>query len=197
VNFTFQPQIIKRDSAVPLRLIVGGWAVGVLSILAFGTVANVVIALMGITLLAGGLFAVSLNGHRTWRMVLGATAGAVALWLGYRFAFADRLFPVRTRPRDLLDTELVAAVVLGLGVTSIGAGGLLEAVRAQAAPGRSPLVVRGYLVVVGMFIAGILCTEAGVSNTISLLAVFAAGVGLGALAWLRRERPESLFSPQP
>ena len=42
-------------------MIVGGWVVAVLSILVFGTVNNVVIALMGVTLLAGGLFAVGLN----------------------------------------------------------------------------------------------------------------------------------------
>ena len=178
-------------------MIAGGWIVAILSILAFGTVKNVVIALMGITLLAGGLFAVSLNKDRTWRMVLGATAGAVAFWLGYRFAFADRLFPVRTVPRELLEVELIGSIILGLAVTSIGAGGLLEAVRAQAAPGRSPVAVRIYLVLVGMFIAGVLCTEAGVSNSIAIVAVFATGVGLGTLAWLRRERPESHFSPQP
>ena len=177
-------------------MIVGGWVVAVLSILVFGTVNNVVIALMGVTLLAGGLFAVGLNKDRTWRMVLGATAGAVALWLGYRFAFADRLFLVRDSPRSFLETEFLASVALGLGVTSIGAGGLLEAVRAQAAPGRSPLPVRVYLILVGMFIAGVLCTEAGVANTVSIIAIFATGVGLGALAWLRRQRPESQFTPQ-
>ena len=196
MTFTFQPQIIKRDSAVPLRMIVGGWIIGVVSILFFGTVSNVVIALMGITLLTGGLFAVGLNQNRTWRMVLGATAGAVALWLGYRFAFADRLFLVRDSPRSFLETEFLASVALGLGVTSIGLGGLLEAVRAQAAPGRSPLAVRIYLILVGMFIAGVLCTEAGVSSAIAILAIFATGVGLGALACLRRERPQSHFQPQ-
>lgn len=178
-------------------MIAAGWIVAILSILAFGTVANVIIALMGVTLLSGGLIAVSLNKDRTWRMVLGATAGAVAFWIGYRFAFADRLFPIRSTPRELLEVEILGSIALGLAVTSIGAGGLLEAVRAQAAPGRSHIAVRIYLILVGMFIAGVLCTEAGVSNSIAILAVFAAGIGLGTLAWLRRERPESHFSPQP
>ena len=177
-------------------MIAGGWIVAILSILAFGTVNNVVIALMGITLLAGGLFAVGLNKNRTWRMVLGATAGAVAFWIGYRFAFADRLFQVRSSPRSFLETEFLASVALGLAVISIGAGGLLEAVRAQAAPGRSPLPVRIYLILIGMFIAGFLCTEAGVANVVSIIAIFATGVGLGALAWLRRQRPDSHFTPQ-
>lgn len=170
--------------------------VGILTILGFGPVSNTLIALMGVTLLAGGLFAVGLNKDRTSRMVLGATAGALGLWLGYRFAFADRLFLIRDAPRSFLEVDFLASVVLGLAVTSIGAGGLLEAVRAQAAPGRSPVPVRIYLVIVGMFIAGVLCTEAGVSNVISTLAIFASGVGLGSLAWLRRERPASDFTPQ-
>lgn len=177
-------------------MIVGGWIVGILTILVFGPVSNVVIALMGITLLAGGLFAVGLNKDRTSRMILGATAGAIGLWLGYRFAFADRLFLIRDSPRTFLEVDFLASVALGLAVTMIGAGGLLEAVRAQAAPGRSPVPVRIYLVVVGMFIAGVLCTEAGVSNVIAIVAIFATGVGLGSLAWLRRERPASDFAPQ-
>jgi len=178
-------------------MIAGGWVVAVLSILAFGTVANVLIALMGITLLAGGLFAINFYNHRTGRMVLGATAGAIGVWLGYRFALADRLFLVRNNPRDLADVDLLGSIVLGLAVLSIGAGGLLEAVRAQASPGRSPVAVRVYLIAVGMFIVGALCTEAGVASTISIIAVFATGVGLGALAWLRQERPDSIFTPQP
>ena len=177
-------------------MIAGGWIVGVLSILFVGTVNNVVIALMGITLLAGGLFAVGINKHRTWRMVLGATAGGVALWLGYRFAFVDRLFPARSDPQELIGREQLASVALGLAIVSIGAGGLLEAVRAQAAPGRSPIAIRAYLIIVGMVLAGVLCAEAGVSQMISIIAIFAAGVGLGALAWLRRQRPESDFLPQ-
>ena len=47
-----------------------------------------------------------------------------------------------------------------------------------------------------MFIAGFLCTEAGVANVVSIIAIFATGVGLGALAWLRRQRPDSHFTPQ-
>lgn len=196
MTVVFQPQFIKRDSAVPLRMIAGGWVVGLGSILFFGTVANTVIALMGITLLAGGLMGVSLHKNRTWRMVLGATAGGVALWLGYRFAVVDRILPARSDPTSLIDIDLLASIALGLAVLSIGAGGLLEAVRAQSNPGSSPLVLRVYLIVLGMVIVGVLCAEAGVSNLISILAVFATGVGLSALAWLRRERPAAHFEPR-
>lgn len=197
MTYTFQPQIIKRDSPVPLRLIVGGWLISVLVILTQGTVANVFIALMGVTLLAGGLVALSLKSSRMWRMVLGGTAGALATWLGYRFAFVERLFPARDAPRELLDVEIVASIILGLAVLAIGLGGILEAVRAQAAPGRSPIVVRVYMIALGMVIAGAICAAAGISTGVTVLVLLAIAAVLGALAWLRRERPSSDFTPRP
>lgn len=197
MTYTFQPQFIKRDSAVPIRMVVGGWAVAMAAILYDGPVANAVIAMMGITLLAGGLVAMSLYANRMWRMILGATGGAVATLLGYEFAIADRLWPARDAIRDILDIEHAVAIVLGLAILSIGLGGMLEAVRAQAAPGKSPIAVRAYLIILGMVIAASLCRLAGVSTGVTVLVLVACGLGLGALAWLRRERPLSDFSPQP
>jgi len=197
MTYTFQPQFIKRDSPVPLRLIVGGWIISVIVIVTQGTVANVLIALMGVTLLGGGLLALSLKSSRMWRMVLGGTAGALATWLGYQFAFVDRLIPGRNAPRELLDVEIIASIILGLAVLAIGIGGLLEAVRAQAAPGNSPVLVRIYMIALGMAIAAAICATAGISNGVTIIVLLAIAAVLGALAWLRRERPSSDFTPTP
>jgi hypothetical protein len=197
MTFSFQPQLIKQDSAVPLRMMAGGWLVGTAAIIFVGSVANRAVAVMGLTLIAGGLIALTLTGPRTWRMVLGASAGALAAWLGYRFAFPDRLIPARDDPGELLDAEHFAAVAIGLSVLSIGIGGLLEAVRAQASPGTSHVAVRALLVAIGMFIAGAICSAIGVSTQISILVTLATAAGLIAMAWLRRERPTSDFTPRP
>jgi len=130
-------------------------------------------------------------------MVFGAATGAVAAWLGYRFAFPDRIVPARDDPFEVLDREHIAAIGLGLSILSIGLGGLLESIRAQAAPGTSHLAVRILLVIIGMVIAGTLCAEFGVSGGVSAVATVAAGLGLSAMAWLRRERPTSDFVPRP
>lgn len=197
MSFSFEPQLIKQDSAVPLRMMVGGWLVGIAAVIVVGPVANTLIALMGLTLVAGGLVALSLRGPRSWRMVLGATTGAVAAWLGFGFAFSERLIPARDDPFELFSQDHLAAVGLGLSVLSIGVGGLLESIRAQASPGSSPTLVRLLLIVIGMFIAGGACAAAGVSANISLLVTIAAAAGLAAMAWLRRERPTSDFVPRP
>lgn len=197
MTYTFQPQFIKRDSAVPIRMIAGGWIVGLLAIVAERPVSNFVIAVMGITLLGGGLLALSHRGDRMWRMLLGGTAGALTTWLGFQFAFVDRLLPVRDTPRDALDLSFLTAVVLGLAVLAIGIGGILEAVRAQAAPGNSPVVVRVYMIALGMAIAGAICATAGLSTRVTVVVLLAIASVLGALAWLRRQRPASDFTPTP
>lgn len=197
MTFTFQPQFIKQDSAVPLRMIVGGWAIGAFAIVVVGPVRNPVIALMGITLIAGGLLVLTLRANRVWRMVLGASAGAVATWLGYHFAFPDRLLAARDDPFELLDREHLAAIAVGLSVLSIGLGGLLESVRAQSSPGTSPMAVRALLVAIGMFIAGAGCAALNVSTGISILVTLASAAGLVTLTWLRRERPSTDFVPRP
>lgn len=195
--FSFEPQLIKQDSAVPLRMMTGGWAAGVVTILVAGPVANRVIALMGISLIAGGLIALQLRGTRMWRMVLGASTGAVAAWLGFRFALSDRLLRVVDDPLQLSDTDLLAAIGLGLCVLAIGVGGVLEAVRAQSAPGSSPLPVKVFLIFVGLFITAAIASSVGVSTGITLLLATATAAGLSAMAFLRRERPASDFVPQP
>lgn len=197
MTLTFQPQFIKQDSAVPLRMMVGGWAIAAAAIVVVGPVANRAIALMGLTLLAGGLIAMTLLSPRMWRMLLGASAGAVAAWLGYRFAFPDRLLPARDEPRDLLDREHLAAVAIGLSVLSIGLGGMLEAVRAQAAPGSSPWPVRVLLLAIGMGISWTICSIVDVSSGVKIIVVLATAAGLAALTWLRRERPIDHFTPRP
>jgi len=197
MTLTFQPQFIKQDSAVPLRMMVGGWAIGVAAIVVAGPVTNRFIAVVGITLLAGGLVAMTLIASRTWRMVLGASAGAFAAWLGYRFAFPDRILVAKDDPLDLLDRDHIAAIATGLSVLAIGIGGLLEALRAQAAPGSSPTPVRVLLVLIGMGIAAAACLTLEVSGAITALVAVATGIGLVALTWLRRERPTSDFIPRP
>lgn len=197
MTFTFQPQFIKQDSAVPLRMMVGGWAVGVAAIVAVGPVTDRLSAVAGITLTAGALILLTLTGPRSLRMVLCAGAGAFATWLGYRFAFPDRLVPARDDPLEYLDREHLAAVALGLSMLSIGLGGLLESLRAQAAPGSSPMPVRVLLVGIGVAIALAGCAAFDVSTAISALVALAAAVGLIALTWLRRERPNSHFVPRP
>lgn len=197
MTLTFQPQFIKQDSAVPLRMMVGGWIVAVVAIVSVGPVTNRVIGFVGITLLAGGLIALSLTGTRSWRMLLGASAGALAAWLGYRFAFPNRIVPAIDDPSEVLDREHLAAIALGLSLMAIGLGGMLEAVRAQAAPGRSPWPIRGLLIVLGMVIATACCSIFEVSTAVTALVVIATAVGLAVLTWIRRERPATDFIPHP
>lgn len=197
MTITFQPQFIKQDSAVPLRMMVGGWAVSVAAIVVVGPVANRVIAFMGVTLLAGGLIALTLTGTRTWRMVLGAAAGGFAAWLGYQFAFPDRILAAQDDPLELIDRNYLAAIALGLSTLAIGLGGLLEAVRAQASPGSSPWPVRVVLLLLGMVIAAAACSALNVSFGVTVLVIVATTIGLIALTWLRRERPSSHFVPRP
>jgi hypothetical protein len=197
MTLTFQPQFIKQDSAVPLRMMVGGWAIGIAAIVVVGPVSNRLIAVIGITLLAGGLIMLTLKASRTWRMVLGSSVGAFAAWLGYRFAFPDRILAARDDPLDLLDRDYIAAIAIGLSVLAIGLGGLLEALRAQAAPGSSPMLVRVLLVLIGMGVAAGVCLTFEVSGAITALVAVATGIGLVVLTWLRRERPTTDFIPRP
>ena len=110
---------------------------------------------------------------------------------------SERLLPILDSPLDLADRELLGAIGLGLCVLTIGAGGVLDAVRAQAAPGSSPIQVRVYLIVVGLVITAAIATTAGVSQGITFLLAIATAVGLAAMAFLRNERPASDFVPQP
>lgn len=197
MTLTFQPQFIKQDSAVPLRMMVGGWAIGAAAIVVVGPVSNRLAAIVGLTLLAGGLIFLTLTGTRTWRMILGASAGAFAAWLGYHFAFPDRLIPARDDPLEFLDREHIAAVAIGLSVLSIGLGGMLEALRAQAAPGFSPWPARAALLCIGVAIAWAICSILDVSTPVRLIVALATAVGLAALTWLRRERPDDHFVPRP
>ena len=197
MSFSFEPQLIKRDSAIPLRLMVGGWALSVFIILFVGPVANQVIALMGITLAAGGLIGLSLKSTRMYRMVLGASTGAFAAWLGFRFAFSERLLPGISDPLELVNRDRLGAIALGVGVMSIGVGGVLEAVRAQRSPGSSPIPVKIFLIVVGVLITFGIARTAGVSLLITLLLSIAAGAGLAAMGFFRNERPSTDFVPQP
>lgn len=196
MSFSFEPQIIKQDSAVPFRMMAGGWLVGAAVIFFVGPVENTAIALMGITLIAGGMIGLVLKGERLYRMVLGATTGAFTTWMGFRFAFSDRLIPVASEPLELTDRDLLAAIVLGLSVFIIGIGGVLEAIRAQQDPGSSPLPVKVFLIVVGLVITAAIATTAGVSQVITLVLSVAVAVGLSAMAFLRRERPVSDFLPR-
>ncbi len=175
----------------------GGWVAGALIIFVDGPVANRLIALMGISLVAGGLIGLHLRATRMWRMVLGASTGAFAAWLGFRFAFSDRLLPSVGDPLELADSGRLFAIGLGLCVLSIGTGGVLEAVRAQGTPGSSPLWVKVFLIIVGLIITGAIASGAGVSTGITLLLAVAAAAGLAAMAFLRRERPASDFMPAP
>lgn len=197
MTITFQPQFIKQDSAVPLRMMVGGWAVAVASIVTVGPVANRVIAFMGVTLLTGGLIAMTLTGTRTWRMVLGSAAGGFAAWLGYKFAFPDRILAATDDPLELIDKNYLAAIALGLSMLAIGFGGMLEAIRAQASAGSSPWPVRVVLLLIGMFIAAAACRALEVSAGVTVLVLIATTIGLIAMTWLRRERPTSHFVPRP
>lgn len=197
MTFTFQPQFIKQDSAVPLRMMVGGWAIAAAAIVVVGPVTNRFLALAGVTLLTGGLIALTLTGTRMWRMLLGASAGALAAWLGYQFAFPDRILPARDEPMDLVDREHLAAVAVGLSMLSIGLGGMLEALRAQAGPGSSPWPVRVLLAIIGMTITWAVCSILEVSTGVSIVVTLATAAGLATLTWLRRERPDSHFVPRP
>ncbi len=196
MSFSFEPQLIKRDSAVPLRCIVFGWIAAVVVIVAIGPVANKVIAIMGLSLIAGGLVGLCLKAERTYRMVLGASTGAFITWLGFRFALADRLLPATSEPLELADRDRIGAIVLGLSVLAIGVGGVLEAIRAQRDPGSSPVPVKVFLIAIGLFITAAVSTTAGLSPTLSLVLAVAVAIGLSAMAFLRRERPLSDFAPQ-
>lgn len=177
-------------------MMAGGWLVGAAAIFFVGPVENVAIALMGISLIAGGMIGMVLKAERMYRMVIGASAGAFTAWLGFRFAFTERLLPVVSEPRDLADQDLLVAIALGLAVMFIGIGGVLEAVRAQRDPGTSPLAVRVFLILVGLFITAAIASAAGVSPAVTALLAVSVAVGLTAMAFLRRERPLSDFLPQ-
>ena len=152
---------------------------------------------MGISLVAGGLVGLHFRANRMYRMVLGASTGAIAAWLGFRFAFSDRLIPAVGDPFELANSSRLGAIALGLSVLSIGLGGVLEAVRAQASPGSSPLPVKVFLIFVGLTITAAIASAAGVSTSITLLLALAAAAMLSAMAFLRNERPSSDFIPQP
>lgn len=198
MSISFQPNFIRRDSSVPLRLVAGGTAAGIIATIVEGPVTNRLIAVMAFILLGGGLLALTLIGSRTERMLIGLAAGGLAGWIGYRFAVDDRLIPaVDDGLSTLADRGLVAAIVVGGSVLSIGLGAILEAVRAQAEPGQSPIPVRVLLIAVGVFIAGLICNYSGVSTGISILVMLAAGIALAAMAWLRAERSPEDFQPAP
>ncbi len=197
MTFSFQPQIIKTDSAVPFRMIAGGWASAVFGVIVDGPVRNPLIALMGLTLVAGGLIAVSTWGNRMWTMLIGAAGGGATSWFGYQYALHDRIFPARDDPTTLLDRPHLAALAVGLGVLSIGIGGMLEAVRAQTKPGTSPFAIRLVLIGVGMAITGSICALAGVAPLPSIVSMLATASILAAMSWLRRERPASAYIPTP
>ncbi len=155
-------------------------------------------AAVGLILLGGGLIYVTLFSARMWRMLIGAGAGAVAAWLGYRFGIDQRLVPVvEDEPTDVFDRVVLAPIALGTAVLTIGLGGLLEALRAQSEPGHSPIAVRVALIVIGAGIAAGICSLAGVSGGLTIAVVAATVLLLAALAWLRRERPPSDFQPSP
>lgn len=197
MSFSFEPQLIKQDSAVPLRLMVFGWIAAVFIIIFVGPVANRLIALMGITLAAGGLIGLSIASTRTYRMALGASTGAFLTWLGFRFALSDRLLPAIGDPIELANRDRLSAIALGFAVMAIGIGGVLEAVRAQRIPGSSPVPVKILLIVVGIVITFSLGRAAGVSGLITLFLSLAAGTGLAAMGFLREPRPASDFAPHP
>ncbi len=197
MGFSFEPQLIKRDSAVPLRMIVGGWIAAVVIIIIVGPVANRVIALMGITLASGGMIGLVFRSTRMYRMVLGASTGAFAAWLGFRFAFSERLIPAVSDPFELVSRDRLGAIVLGLSVLSIGLGGVLEAVRAQHEPGSSPVPIKVFLISVGLLISFGISRAAGVSLGIAMLLSLAAAATLAAIGFLRTERPSTDFVPQP
>ena len=195
---SFQPNLIRRDSSVPIRLIAGGTALGCVATIAEGPVQSRLIAVMAFVLLGGGLLAATLVGSRNERMIVGASAGAIATYLGYRFAIDDRLIPAMDEGADtLLDRDLISAIVVGGSVLAMGVGGLLEALRAQSEPGQAPVPVRIVLVGVGVAIAGTICSVAGVSTGISILAMIASGAALVAIGWLRAERSPNDFQPAP
>lgn len=195
---SFQPNLIRRDSSVPIRLIAGGAALGCIVTIAEGPVQSRLIAVMAFVLLGGGLLAATLVGSRNERMIVGASAGAIATFLGYRFAIDERLIPAIDEGGDtLLDKDLISAMLVGASVLAMGVGGLLEALRAQSEPGQAPVPVRIVLVGVGVAIAAAICSLAGVSTGISILAMIAAGAALVAIGWLRAERPPHDFQPAP
>ncbi len=198
MSVAFQPHIIRRDSNVPLRMMTIGWIVGIVVILVVGPVDGRVRALAGFTLLAGGLIAATLYSTRTWRMVIGLAGGAAAVWLGYRFAVEDRLRPgLENDPFDLLDRRHVAAILVGSAVLTIGLGGVLEAVRAQSEPGRSPLPIRVLLIALVTAVVAVLLDAVGADTLVVVLFTLATVISLATLTWLRRERPDFDFHPSP
>jgi hypothetical protein len=198
MTFTFQPQFIKQDSPVPLRMMVVGWIIGVAALLFEDPVESRVGALIGLTLLGFGLIFITLFSARMWRMLIGSGAGAVAAWLGYRFGIDQRLIPIlEDEPLDVFDRAVLAPIALGASVLAIGLGGLLEALRAQSEPGHSPIAVRIALILIGAFTAAAVCSLAGVSQMLTIAVVAATALLMAALAWLRRERPVRDFQPSP
>ncbi len=198
MSVAFQPHVIRRDSTVPLRMMTIGWIIGIVVVTVVGPVSSRMTALAGLTLLAGGLIAATLYSTRMWRMIFGLAGGAVALWLGYRFAVTDRLQPgIDNDPVDLLDRSHVSAILMGLSVMTIGLGGVLEAVRAQSEPGRSPLPVRILLIALVTAVVAGLLSAVGADTLIVVLFSAAVVISLAAVTWARRERPHHDFHPSP
>ena len=198
MSVAFQPHIIRRDSNVPLRMMTIGWIVGVVVVIIVGPVDGRLRALMGLTFLAGGLIAATLYSSRPLRMLFGLTAGAAAVWLGYRFAIDDRLRPgLEGEPLDLLDRDHVAAILMGLAVATIGLGGILEAVRAQSEPGRSPTPIRVLLIVITTVIVALLLGTAGADTLVVVLFTPTTAVAPATLPRVPPGRPAFDFHPSP
>ncbi|MGI9608338.1 MAG: hypothetical protein ACR2P0_19570 [Acidimicrobiales bacterium] len=195
---TLQPQFIKQDSAVPIRLIAGGWVVSTAAAILENPIENSRLAILALAFVGGGFIALSLFGSRMWRMLIGSAAGGVAAWQGWLFGVDERLIPLlEDDPIDMLDRFTVASISFGLGILAIGLGAMLEALRAQSEPGRSPLIARIALIIIGVGVAAAVCSLADVSGG-PMVAVLAAVAALfAALAWFRRELPESDFHPSP
>lgn len=198
MSVAFQPHIIRRDSNVPLRTMTIGWIIGIVVVLIVGPVDGRFQALAGFTFLAGGLIAATLYSTRTWRMLIGLTAGTAAIWLGYGFAVTDRLRPgLENEPLDLLDRDHVSAILVGGAVLAIGIGGILEAIRAQSEPGRSPTLIRVLLIVITTTIVAVLLSTVGADTLVAVLFTIATAITLVTLTWIRRDRPDYDFHPSP
>lgn len=175
-----------------------GWLLGILAVLAEAPVPSRFWVGVGITLLAGGLMAMTLSTTRTARMLIGAATGGAAAWFGYRFAVVDRLKPWYDDDAfAILERDHLTMLAVGFSILVIGLGGLLEAVRAQSEPGSSPLPIRIVLLAIGAAIAAAACSLFGVSGNITLLVMVAVVAALATLTWLRRERSQTDFQPTP
>ncbi|MBT8208820.1 MAG: hypothetical protein HKN94_05395 [Acidimicrobiales bacterium] len=198
MSITFQPQFIRQDSSVPLRSMALGWMLGIIGVLAEAPVPSRFWVGVGITLLAGGLLAMTLSTTRSVRMMIGAAAGGAAAWFGYRFAVVDRLQPwIDDDTFGILERDHLSTLAIGFSIFVIGLGGMLEAVRAQSEPGRSPLPIRIVLLAIGAAIAAAACSLFEVSSGITMLVMLAVVLALGTLTWLRQERAPSDFQPTP